>query len=174
VQACSGLSDFLQPLRARAPLDSDADFLAHLYASTRTDLASCTADPALVASLIAMQQRLQGADYHQRFPDAVHLVLEQRGVRCGRLVLDARSDGIRLVDIALLPQARGDGLGRHILTALQRWAASRASPLTLAVHHANARARRLYLSLGFQSHSRNDVSEQMLWNSQPAGEPQSA
>ena len=157
------LADFLHPLGARAAQDGDVDFLARLYASTRMDLHSATANPAFVASLIAMQQRLQGAGYRRDFPHAATVLLERQGTPCGRIVVDAGADALRLVDLALLPQARGQGLGRHILGALQRWAASDALPLALSVHHSNPGARRLYLALGFQSRSRNDVAEQLQW-----------
>jgi GNAT superfamily N-acetyltransferase len=160
------LPDFLHPIAARAPHDGDADFLARLYASTRLDLHSMTADPAFVAALIAMQQRFQAAGYRQAFPDAQYLLLEQDGAPCGRIVVDAGPGALRLVDIALLPARRGQGLGRHIVMALQRCAAHHGLPMTLAVHHVNARARRLYLALGFRPHSRDAVSEQMLWNNE--------
>jgi len=161
-----GLADLLAPIEARAPRDSDADFLARLYASTRLDLHSNTADPAFVASLIAMQQRLQGAGYRRDFPDASYLLLERCGAPCGRMVVGAVANALRLIDIALLPQVRGQGLGRHILGALQRWAASQGMPLTLAVHHTNPAARRLYLALGFQSHSRTAFAEHLVWNNE--------
>lgn len=158
------LPDLLHPVRARAARDGDAEFLARLYASTRADLHSITAEPAFVAALIAMQQRLQGAGYRRDFPDATYLLLEHHDTPCGRIVVDAAPLALRLVDIALPPEHRGRGLGSHILRALQGCAARHALPLTLAVHHANAPARRLYLALGFQSCGGNDVSEQMIWN----------
>ncbi len=160
----SVLHELLLPLRARAPGDADAAFLARLYASTRADLHSATADPALVDSIIGMQQRFQAAGYRQDFPAAHYLVLEQAGVPWGRIVVDAGAAALRLVDIALLPQARGQGLGRHILRALQGCARAAGLPLTLSVHHSNPRARRLYLSLGFQGTARDALCEQMLWS----------
>lgn len=166
-QPLAALPDLLHPVRARAAADGDFDFLARLYASTRMDLQSATADPAFVASLIAMQQRLQAAGYRHDFPDAGYLVLEQHGAPCGRIVVDAGPAALRLVDIALLPELRGQGLGRHILRALQACAARHGRALTLSVHHANPNARRLYAALGFLSCGGNDVSEQMMWNNEP-------
>jgi ribosomal protein S18 acetylase RimI-like enzyme len=160
----ASLPDFLHPIRARVPNDGDAGFLARLYASTRLDLHSMTADPAFVASLIAMQQRFQAAGYRNDFPGASYLLLEHDGAPCGRIVVDAGPLALRLVDIALLAEVRGQGLGSHVLRALQACAARLGLPLTLAVHHSNPHARRLYLALGFQSNGRNDVSEQMMWN----------
>lgn len=161
------LPELLHPLHARAPNDDDFDFLARLYAATRMDLHSATADPAFVAQLVAMQQRLQSAGYRDRFPDAAWLVLEQDGVPCGRIVIDAGPSALRLVDIALLPQARGHGLGRHVMRALQAHAAGLGVPLTLSVHHTNPRARRLYLALGFRAHGTNPAADEMMWNNVP-------
>ena len=158
------LPALLHPLHARAPHDGDADFLARLYASTRMDLHSASADPAFVAALVAMQQRFQAAGYRQQFPHARYLLLEQDGAPCGRIVVDAGADALRLVDIALLPECRGQGLGSHILRALHGCAAHHAVPLTLAVHHANPRARRRYAALGFVPLSSNALSEEMMWN----------
>jgi GNAT superfamily N-acetyltransferase len=161
------LAALLAPLQVRTPDAADVDFLARLYASTRADLQSATADPALVASIIGMQQRLQAADYRQAFPNALYLLLEQAGSPCGRVVVDAGAAALRLVDIALLPPARGHGLGTHILRALQGCAQVMAMPLTLAVHHSNPRARRLYLALGFQLTGRNAACEQLMWCNTP-------
>ncbi len=158
------LAALLQPLVARAPHEGDAGFLARLYASTRMDLHSVTADPAFVAALVAMQQRFQAAGYREAYPGARYLLLEQGGAPCGRIVVNAGADALRLVDIALLPERRGQGLGSHILRALQGCAARHAMPLTLAVHHANPPARRLYVALGFTPLSRNALSEEMMWN----------
>jgi ribosomal protein S18 acetylase RimI-like enzyme len=166
-RSLASLAGFLEPVRARAPGDGDAALLARLYASTRTDLHSATADPAFVATLTGMQQRLQAADYRRRFPSANYLLIEREGVTCGRIVLDAGPAALRLVDIALLPEARGQGLGRHIVGALQRCAAGAGLPLTLSVHHANPGARRLYAALGFRCTASDNVSEQMVWNNGP-------
>jgi ribosomal protein S18 acetylase RimI-like enzyme len=158
------LTELLQPMQARAPHDGDAGFLARLYASTRADLQSLTADPALVDSIIGMQQRFQATGYGRDYPGAAYLVLEHEAAPCGRIVVDAGPAALRLVDIALLPESRGQGLGRHVLRALQGCALRRGVPVTLSVHHANPRARHLYLSLGFQSTTRTELSEQMLWS----------
>ena len=161
----ASLPGLLQPLRARTPDDADAEFIARLYAATRPDLASTTAAPSFVASLIAMQQRFQAAGYRTDFPSASYLLLERDGAPCGRIVVDAAAHTLRLVDIALLPAARGQGVGSHVLRALQDCAAGAGLPLSLAVHRSNPRARQLYLALGFESRSGNAISEQMVYPS---------
>lgn len=160
----SSLAELLEPLHARAPDSADADFLARLYASTRPDLHSITADPAFVDSLIAMQQRLQTAAYAHAFPDADYLLLEHHGQCAGRIVIQQGAAELRLVDIALLPALRGQGLGSLILRALQRFCSERNLGLTLSVHHTNPDARRLYRRLGFEIASCSALSDQLVWN----------
>ena len=160
----SALAAHLRAFGARAPVPGDSPFLARLYASTRQDLlGSGSADPALAAALIAMQQRLQAADYDARFPDAVHLILQDGGEPVARIVLEHGREALRLVDIALLPEARGRGLGSAVLRALQQCAAERDLPLTLSVHRANPRARRLYLALGFRIEQAGLHADALRW-----------
>ena len=160
----AGLPALLRPLRARAPDDGDFAFLARLYASTRLDLHSATADAAFVAALVAMQQRLQAAGYRNDFPAARYLLLEHGDAACGRIVVDAGARALRLVDIALLPTMRGQGLGSAVLRALQACAALHGLAVTLSVHHSNPGARRLYKAHGFRAHATNALAEQMIWN----------
>lgn len=161
------LAIHLHAFGARAPRSADAPFLARLYASTRLDLlGSGRADPTLAASIMSMQQRLQGADYRERFPDAIYLVLQEGGEPVARIVVDQGPLALRLVDIALLPPARGRGMGSAVLRALQQWAAAHRLPLTLSVHRTNPNARRLYLNLGFRIEHAGEHAEALSW--QPA------
>lgn len=156
--------ELLAALGARPPQAADAPFLAQLYASTRPDLlGKGGADPAFAAALIAMQQRLQAADYLARFPQALTLVVERDEAPVARLVLDISAERVRLVDIAVLPACRGRGLGTALLLALQQWAARQDLPLCLAVQRANRSARRLYLSLGFLPGAADAHVEQLSW-----------
>ena len=166
--AVSPLGAHLAPFHARASREDDAPFLARLYASTRADLlGDGSADPAFAAALIAMQQRLQLADYRARFPAAEILLLAQDGAPYARIVVDSNAARVRLVDIAVLPEARGHGAGSRILRALQAHAASLSLPLCLSVHRGNAGARRLYLALGFVPDDagamENTAAEALQW-----------
>jgi ribosomal protein S18 acetylase RimI-like enzyme len=158
------LADFLAPMQARAPDAADAAFLAHLYASTRPDLASATATPAAVSALMAMQQRLQAADYRQAFPTAQYVLIESAGQRVARVVLSQAEAELRLIDIAVCETLRGQGIGTHLLRALQHYAGAQSLRLTLSVHHSNPAARRLYCRLGFQIASSGAFTDQLVWN----------
>lgn len=63
---------------------------------------------------------------------------------------DRRRGGIAL-GIEVDPDVRGFGLGHRLLAAARAWAIGRHTRIDLAVSPANARAIKLYHSLGFQA-----------------------
>ena len=67
------------------------------------------------AAFIAMQFEAQSAHYATHYGDADFLVIERGGTPIGRLYLFRGERDIRIVDFALIPEARGVGLGTHLL-----------------------------------------------------------
>ena len=122
------------------------------------------ADPALVATLITMQQDIHEHGQRSAFPQARHMLIEQSGQALGRIVVDTGPrHGMRVVDIALLPQARQLGHGSAVLRAVQRQAAALALPLRLRVAAGNGGARRLYQALGFVLETPGAVNDELVW-----------
>ncbi len=152
----------LAHLRVRPALPDDDDFLKMLYASTRDDLRAA-AEPPLLDMLLDMQWRAQRAGYRQGFPGADDMIIEAGGVSLGRLLVDRSLRPWRIVDIALLPAARGLGHGAAVLGALQERAGAEGAALALSVRHDNPHARRLYLRMGFVLADADGVSQQMIW-----------
>ena len=54
-----------------------------------------------------------------------------------------------MLEIAILPEYRGRGIGRIVMTGLCLDAAMRRKPVRLCVHYLS-RAQRFYRQLGFQ------------------------
>lgn len=136
----------------RPAVTSDQAFLDALYLSTRDDLQALAGDPALrptIAALIAMQQQAQATGYRAAYPGAEYLVIEHGGAAVGRVVVHADDGSLRLVDISVLPAARGHGCATAVLSQLQQRAAGAAHAMHLTVRRDNAGARRLYQRLGF-------------------------
>jgi len=142
--------------------DDQAFFFA-LYRSTRDDLLALLADPRYIDALVAMQQQMQARDYCQRYPDALYRVLELDGVAVGRLVTAEVAGAVRVVDLAVIPWARGRGVAGEALRRLQATAAGEGRDLTLAVRTDNAGARRLYAALGFEVEEEGAASLQLRW-----------
>jgi ribosomal protein S18 acetylase RimI-like enzyme len=75
-------------------------------------------------------------------------VIERRGAPAGRLYLEARVTQIHMVDIALLPELRGAGVGSTILQAVIDLAAAEGKGVGIFVERFNP-ALRLYQRFGF-------------------------
>lgn len=151
------------PLRLRAADGADQPFLDALYPSTREDLAAMPVEPAFLAQLMKMQQQAQAQGLRTMYPRAAYFVLEREGVAIGRLVLDHQDGPLRVLDLSLIPPARGQGSASAVLRALQALAAGRGQPLSLSVSVANPAARRLYRRLGFASTGIDGPQESMQW-----------
>lgn len=144
---------------------NDQAFLDALYASSREDLQFPGADPDFVLRIIKMQQQAQNNGFEQLYPEAKHWVIQKTGSAepIGRAVVHDGKNGLRLVDIAVLPQHRRSGAGRFVLLAVQEQASAGQRDVYLAVSKTNHAARQLYLSLGFGIDSADELFEQMLW-----------
>lgn len=143
---------------------ADEAFLRRLYVSTRDDLRLLVAlDPTAVDTLIAMQRQAQRTGYLATYPHAQYLVVERDGAPVGRLVVDEGGKATRLVDISLLPEERGHGLGTTLLRRLQGAATARNVPLALSVARTNPRACKLYLACGFAVVAEDAMRTEMVW-----------
>lgn len=134
-------------LRAVEP--GDDAFLAGLYASTRGDEFAALGWPAAqLEAFLALQHRARCAQYAHDFPQAEDRLILLAGRPAGRLLVDRAPGRMTVVDIALLPEARGAGVGTSLLEGLIRDAAGAGSRLALSVT-AGGPAERLYRRLGF-------------------------
>lgn len=149
-------------LRPAAP--SDQAFFLELYRSTRDDLLRLLADPRYIDGLIATQQQMQASGYRSRYPDALYQVMELDGAPVGRLVTAFVDSALRVVDIAVLPRARGRGVAGEALRRLQGQAVRDGRDITLAVRKDNAGARRLYAALGFRAEAEDAAVQQLRWS----------
>ena len=124
-------------------------FIETLYRSTReSELHLTNWTDEQKTAFCRMQQFAQLADYGRK-PGASHQVVFYKKKPAGRLFCWESTEEIRLADISLLPEFRGKGIGRAVLTELIATARQKQQVLTLHVAADNP-ARRLYESLGFR------------------------
>jgi ribosomal protein S18 acetylase RimI-like enzyme len=124
--------------------------MARLYASTRTgELAPVPWPKETKQAFLHSQFELQHAHYRKHYRHAEFLVIERAGQPIGRLYLHPDAHEIRIMDIALLPEQRGQGIGTQLLNALLAHAQAQGAPVTLHVEPLNP-AQRLYRRLGFR------------------------
>jgi ribosomal protein S18 acetylase RimI-like enzyme len=134
----------LRPVRS-----SDRPFLAQLYASTRAEeLAVLPWPEEQKAAFVAQQFEAQDAAYRTCYDGATFEVIEVDGEPAGRLYVDRTVGEIRVVDITLLPEYRGSGVGTALLRGLLAEADAGGRRVTIHVERFN-RALRLYERLGF-------------------------
>ena len=134
----------------RPRTEMDADFLRDVYFAYRWEEVERTGWPEVVRrAFLADQHRLQCRHYEEHYPDAAYSVVEEHGQPVGRLYTLYSADDLRIMDIALMPQARGKGLGGALLEAVLRQAgALGAARISIHVEQNNP-ARRLYERQGF-------------------------
>ncbi len=146
--------------------DGDLGFLAQLYASTRADeMARVPWSEDEKRAFLAMQFEAQHRFYTEQFTQARFEVIELGGEPAGRLYVDRRADEIRVIDVALVPEHRGHGLGTRLLGAVLAEAADAGLPVTLHVEPENP-AVRLYGRLGFEvvTEAEGEVYQLMRWD----------
>jgi len=122
--------------------------------------------PGEVEAFLRMQFRAQDTYYREQFPDASYDLVVADGVPMGRLYLDRRADEVRILDIALLPEHRGKGIGSRLMTTILNEAKESGLPVRIHVERSNP-AMRLYRRLGFSKVEDQGVYWLMVWYPEP-------
>lgn len=136
-------------LRLRPATPADRPFLVTVYGSTRADeLAPVPWSDEQKHAFVEMQFAAQDAHYRAHYSGASFDVIELDGEPVGRLYVHRRERELRVMDVALVPAARGLGVGTRLLTDLLAEGARLGKAVTIHVERHN-RARELYLRLGF-------------------------
>lgn len=136
---------------------ADRDVLLAVYASTRADeMAVVPWSDADKDAFVRLQFEAQDRHYRAHFPSADHDLVLVDGRPAGRLWVDRGPDEIRILDLALLPEARGRGVGTRLLLALVDEGQRAGVVVRLHVEDGNP-ARRLYDRLGFTPAGRTGV-----------------
>src|SRR5258708_3770186 len=102
----------MEAIALHAVTGADTDFLRRVYASTRAaELAMTPWSDEQKEAFCRMQFDAQRSHYAQYYPAASHDIIQRDGVPAGRLYVDRGESEILIVDIALLPEYRGAGIG---------------------------------------------------------------
>ncbi|MGN6663663.1 MAG: GNAT family N-acetyltransferase [Solirubrobacterales bacterium] len=140
----------------RPAADGDRPFMLSVYASVR--------EPELEASGLPREQ--WGAFVEHQFEAQSHAYAAYRDTSfevvlvdsepAGRLIVARWPEELRVVDIALLPQYRGHGIGEELMRSLLEEADERGVKASIHVERFNP-AQRLYARLGFRPVSETGV-----------------
>jgi ribosomal protein S18 acetylase RimI-like enzyme len=154
-----------ESLTLRPITREDDAFLARVYASSRAEELAVTGwTEQLKTEFCRAQFDAQSAYYAANYSEASFQIIERDGWPIGRLYVAHWEKEMRIVDITLLPEARGSGIGTKLLRDLQEEARSAAKSLTIHVERFN-RALALYQRLGFEQVEDKGVYLLMSWES---------
>lgn len=133
----------------RAMVADDFDFIESLYISTRLEELALSGWSEEQKRVFLTQQHRAQHHHYQTHYDGTHWLILRQGERAvGRLYLAEWKDQVRIVDISLIPDARGHGFGGALLRDVIHWATGLGKPVWIHVEKNNP-ARRLYQRLGF-------------------------
>ncbi|MFK7972212.1 MAG: GNAT family N-acetyltransferase [Bacteroidia bacterium] len=150
-------------IRFQPITDADLPFLNKLYASTREEELSVTGWSSKEKTAFLDQQfHAQHTFYQEQFAKARFDIIIQDQTPIGRRYIEVRSDEIRLIDIALLPAYRGQGIGKTLMEQVLDEGRMHNLPVRIHVEQHNP-AMRLYTRLGFEKIGDTGVYFLMEW-----------
>ncbi len=147
----------------RPVLPGDEEFLFSVYASTRMEeMDSADWSTAQKDFFLRMQFRAQSHAYMENYPGAELQLIVRDGIPIGRLYVHRRRDEIRVMEISLLPEYRGHGIGSQLLKGILEEGAESNRPVTIHVEQFNP-AMHLYEQLGFRRAGDHGAYVFMKW-----------
>jgi ribosomal protein S18 acetylase RimI-like enzyme len=152
----------------RPETEADIPFLRRLYASTRWEELAVVTDWSDAQKLAFLDSQFSFQRHHYRtyYPATSWGLLEHHSAPAGRLYVHREPATLLVMDIALLPDWRGRGIG----TALMQWVCAQAraedKSVTISVEKFN-RAQTLYRRLGFREIEDGGIHWGMEWRPSP-------
>jgi ribosomal protein S18 acetylase RimI-like enzyme len=151
-------------LSLRPETAADEPFLYELYATTRDyEMIHVPWDDLQKQAFLRQQCEAQLKHYRQHYYDAEFQIIELDGRPIGRIYVHRSPKYICLMDIALLREYRGRGIGGGLTSELLRQAQADGKIVSLHVEHMNP-ARHLYERLGFQLVEDKGIYWKMEWS----------
>ena len=148
-------------LRPETP--EDEQFLFDLYATTRDyEMNLIPWSESQKRAFLDQQCSAQLQHYRHHYADASFQIILLNGVRVGRIYLHRTEQEICLVDISLMREYRGAGIGTWLTQQLLRQAEAHGQKVSLHVEVMNP-ARRLYERLGFHVTEDKGIYLRMQW-----------
>lgn len=142
---------------------SDEAFMEELFGSAHEYLYTMSVPEQYIAAIVKQQYQLQKNSYQHQWPNASTFIIRWCGQSIGRMILHEEHGLLHFIDCAFVPEKRGKGYGTAILRTAQDVAKKHQVLLKLSVERHNLRAKKLYLSLGFEVVEERESHEIMTW-----------
>ncbi len=139
----------------------DQNFLFKLYAATlQQEISAWGWSSAQQEAFLRMQFNAQQQSYGMTYADADHQIVVFDDNPIGRILVLRKPEAALLVDIALLPEYRGRGIGGGLVRELIEQCNKSKVAVRLQVLRTNP-AQRLYERLGFRKTGEDELYFQM-------------
>jgi GNAT superfamily N-acetyltransferase len=132
----------------RPAVAADEPFLRALYASTRPEVAGWPDEPR--ETFLAQQFEAQRTGWGRTFPGSRHEVLLLGDRPVGRVWVDRSGGECLIVDLAVLPEFRRQGIGTQVVAGLLAEADRAGVPARGHVERANTASLAFWTRLGFR------------------------
>jgi GNAT superfamily N-acetyltransferase len=147
----------------KAISNKDMAFLSELYRSTRwQEVLQAPWNDEQRIEFLDQQFTAQHEHYNSHYPKAEKLLILKDTKPIGRIYIDRDENSICLIDVALLTQHRGSGLGTKLLKELLIEAQATKKKIVIHVENFNP-AYQWYLKHGFQQVEDKGVYQYMEW-----------
>lgn len=133
----------------RPAADEDRSFMLSVYASVREPELEASGLPREQWGPFVEHQFEAQSQAYANYRDTSFEVVLVDGEPAGRLIVARWPEELRVVDIALLPEHRGRGVGGELMRSLLAEADERGVKASIHVERFNP-AQRLYTRLGFR------------------------
>jgi ribosomal protein S18 acetylase RimI-like enzyme len=147
-----------------ANLAAGPDSLAYrLFASDKlAQFAAIGLPQPQAEQLVEMQWNGRNLTYAQQYPGAEDWVVSlMDGTAVGRYSLQKTAQGVRMIDLAILPEHRNCGIGTQVLQQVSGMIAATKGIFSLRVEKDNP-AQRLYARLGFTAINEDELAYEMV------------
>ena len=142
----------------------DEEFLYSVYATTRSEEMKLVPwNEAQQHAFLRAQFAAQQEHYRSYYPQAQHLVIMLDGQAVGRIYINRGEQEIKILDVTLLPEHRGAGIGTPLLKQILDEAAASGSSVNIYVETLSP-AMHLFERLGFSSVEDDGINTLLRWS----------
>ena len=151
-------------IRLRPACKGDETFLCELYATTRHAELTLMPWPAeWKQAFVRMQFDAQTRHYRTMHPKADHSIVMSSGAPIGRLLVDRQDSQVLIVDLTLLPEFHGRGIGTGLVSELQKEASALGQAIIGHVACGN-QAEKFWRKMGFQVLPKDEMYSRLYWS----------
>jgi ribosomal protein S18 acetylase RimI-like enzyme len=152
----------LMTVTLRPESQQDEPFLRSLiYATIAGELGASQWPEPMRSHLLGVQYSARRQLHRANFPAAVSYVVDVDGADAGWAVVTPMPHEVQLVEIMILPELRGQGIGTATIREVLANAGAAGKPVRLNVNLTNHAAIGLYQRLGFRRIEGDEVQQLM-------------